>query len=148
MFEVLVTQTVILRPKKKRHLACVCRSYNLAGQFSWGLAVFTVKSGSAGCSNDQSTVGNCFPYRVVAFHVSEYVTSMDGHSPRPKTLGSCLAYYCQLGLPHIFHRPGDGTDVPRAARSYQDDADIGQHDDASTEFCASIKAVSAFGERA
>src|SRR6266404_2004419 len=148
MLEILVTQTVILRPKNEGHLACACRSYNLACKFSRGLAVFSVKSGSASCSNHQSAVGNCFPYRVVAFHVPEYISAMDGHSPRPKTPGSCLAYYGQLGLAHIFHRPRDGTDVPRAARSYQDDADIGQHDDASTEFCGRIKAVSAFGERA
>src|SRR6516165_1713846 len=112
MLEILVTQTVILRPKNKRHLACVCGSYDLACQFPRGLAVFPVKSGSARGSNDQSAVGNCFPYRVVAFHVSEDVPAMDGHSPRPKTPGSCLAYYGQLGLPHIFHRARDGPDVP------------------------------------
>src|SRR5215510_12805478 len=105
-------------------------------------AVFAIETGSAGCADNKGTVGNCFPYGVIAFCAFEYIPAVNGHGSCPETPGSCLADYGQLGFSHILHRPRDGADVSRAAGSYEDDADVGQHDDASSEFSGTMRAGS------
>src|SRR5262249_5364836 len=80
--------------------------------------VFAIETGSAGCADNKGTVGNCLSDSVIAFCAAEYIPAVNGHGPCPETLGSCLADYGHLGLPHMLPRTRAGADVSRSAGSY------------------------------
>src|SRR5215831_15567018 len=109
---------MVLGSKNQGNFSGSSRRDDIPSGITWRSTVFAIETGSAGCSDNQGTVGNCLPDSVIAFCAAEYISAVDGHSSCPETPGSCLADYGQLGLPHILHRPRDGADVSRTAGSY------------------------------
>src|SRR5262245_30076106 len=125
VLQILVAQAMVLGSKNQGNFSGSSRRDDIPSGITRRSTVFTIETGSAGCSDDQGTVSNCLPDSVIAFCACEYILAVNGHGSCPETLGSCLADYGQLGLPHILHRPRDGADVSRAAGPYEDDPDVG-----------------------
>src|SRR5262245_7991219 len=118
VLQILVAQAMVLGSENQGNFSGSRRRDDIPSGITRRSTVFAIETGSAGCSDDQGTVGDCLSDRVIASCASEYISAVDGHSSCPETPGSCFADYGQLRLSHILHRPRDGADVTRAAGSY------------------------------
>src|SRR5215470_1013187 len=113
--EIFIAQAMILGTEDEGDFPRSRRRDNLGSDVAWCLAVLAVKPRSASSADDQGAVRNRFANCGVTSRFAQNVAAMNGHGPRPETLGAGATDNRQLRGAHVFHGASDGANVSRAA---------------------------------